>query len=73
LARKAKHGRPAGRPIFENYDRWLTPVDRPVDRPKPRVWVCQSIDRPVNRGTCTHANPIGQNYDRSHGWPFWPV
>ena len=30
-------------------DRWLTLVDRPVDRPKLRVWVCQSVDHSVDR------------------------
>ena len=63
--------RPVDR-ISNIYDRCLTTVDRPVDRPKPRVWVCQLVDRSVDRnggpvdrtvdqGTCTHAHPIGQD------------
>ena len=75
LARNASHGRPAGRPVFKNYDRWLKPVDRLVDRPKPRVWVRQSVDRSINHhgvqstarstGKRTYMHtPMGQNYGR---------
>ena len=70
LARNASHGRPAGRPVFKNYDRWL----KPVDRPKPRVWVRQSVDRHGVRSTAwlfekrAHMHtPMCQNCGRSRG------
>ena len=51
------------------YDCWLTPVDRPVDRPKPRVWVCQSVDRSVDRhGVRSTARLAGE---RAHMHTPW--
>ena len=58
-------------------DRWLTPVDRAVDRPKPRVWVSQSVDRhgvqSTARSTGERAHkhtPMGQNCGRPRGRPI---